>query len=653
MTSAPDFVAQSSELELPKTLADHALQQLRARILGSEALTVLTDPVGVISWLSPQCDRVLGQNAEALVGTELTALIHPDHADAFRRSWWEESAAAGTPREVRARDREGSPRWLAHQALRILEAGQCVALHHTLRDLTERKQLEGELEGAEWKFRAIFEQGPIAVAYHRMVYDAAGTPVDYLFLEANQQYLNLTGVDPRGKLVTVAFPGIERDPGFDWIGTFGRVARTGETVRFEQHLQVNDRWYDCVGYQYRPDHFVAAFIEITERKRLEARQLETQLQLAHSRKMDAIGQLAGGIAHDFNNMLTGIMGAADVLDTIRAGDPVAREMTSTILLAAERAAQLTSKLLAFGRKTPLQLAPVAVDRILDDAVTLLTRTIDKACDINVVREAKNTTVQADPSLLQNIFLNLGVNAAHAMPDGGRLTISTRNVELDESYCSASRFDLTPGAYLEVEVRDTGCGIAPENLPRVFEPFFTTKEQGKGTGLGLAAVYGSVLDLHGSVSVYSEVGVGTAFTLHLPLCSEVEAPATGSASIIPGSGCVLVIDDEEFIRRTAQAMLERMGYSVIVAENGAVGVECFAAHRSEVRLVLLDLIMPVLSGRETFKRLREIDPTVTVVVSSGFSKDSELSELRAQGVAGFLRKPYRLSELSQVLAEVRA
>ncbi len=676
--------AQSPAPEVPTSIAkwqvaagDARVSELRFRALFdcSEEGIVLHARDGRIVGANPAAERILGRSCAQLLesssaaeewnavdedGTPISGSEHPT------------VVTVRTGKPVRgfvmgiAVPGSAERQWLMVSSALIgtAETPDDGVVFASFIDITERKRAENEIREqkllieqslesvleAEWKFRALFEKGPLAVAYHRMIYDAAGKPCDYEFLDANEKYIELTGIDPRGKTVLQAFPGIELDP-FDWIGTFGHVASSGETIRFEQYLEPNQRWYDCVGYQYRPDHFVAAFIEITERKKLELRQKQIEADLAQSRKMDAIGQLAGGIAHDFNNMLAGILGAADLLDFRETLDDDARQQVHTIIRAAERAAELTSKLLAFSRRTALQLAPIDVGNVLADAITLLSRTVDRKCVIELHRQAKLAVVNADASLLQNAFINLGVNAAHAMPGGGTLTFTVTDVTLDQAYCSNSRFDLKPGPHVEIEIRDTGCGIPPENLARIFEPFFTTKEQGRGTGLGLAAVYGAIQDMHGAISVYSEVGTGTVFHLCLPLSDQVAVQQEPQLEPVRGNGTILIVDDEEFVRVTAQSMLEQLGYQTMTADNGAVAVELLAQNPGCIALVILDMIMPVMSGREAFARLRQLEPNLPIVISSGFSKDEELQQLRQQGLSGFIRKPYRMSALSSLLADI--
>jgi PAS domain S-box-containing protein len=384
--------------------------------------------------------------------------------------------------------------------------------------------------------------------------------------------------------------------------------------------------------------------DITERKELED-------QLRHSQKMDAIGVLAGGVAHDFNNMLAGIMGAAEI---IKGNSKLNEEDTSyidMIILSSTRAADLTSKLLAFSRKGKLLSSSVDVHSIIKDSVRLLEGSIDKKIRINRVIKAENYLVIGDNSQLQNLLMNLCINASQAMPDGGEITISTRNLILDKIYCQASPFDLSPGEFMEIEVRDTGYGIPHENLQKIFEPFFTTKDQGKGTGLGLSAVYGIVKKHHGAISVYSEPDTGTVFHILLPGSEEKADPIAGNESIKKGTGLVLLVDDEAFIRITAKSMLESMGYEVLLAENGKAGVDLFEKEYKKIDLVLLDMVMPVMNGQEAYEKMKQIDGDVKVIISSGFSKPDDINELRKSGLAGFIRKPYFKVELSQLVADV--
>ncbi|MDH3345961.1 MAG: response regulator, partial [Kiritimatiellaceae bacterium] len=292
----------------------------------------------------------------------------------------------------------------------------------------------------------------------------------------------------------------------------------------------------------------------------------------------------------------------------------------------------------------------SVHAIVNDAVGILKNTIDKKISITVKTEASADEATGDSSGIQNAILNLGINASHAMPDGGSLQISTRNVSLDDTYCTISTFDLIPGDYIEIEIKDNGSGIAPQNLDRIYEPFFTTKKQGEGSGLGLAAVYGTVQDHHGAITVYSEKDTGTVFHLYLP-CSEKKKPNTPSKSeVIMGKGTILLVDDEDALLAIGKMTLEHLGYQVLQASNGAEARDLFREKHREIDLVIMDMIMPVMNGKDAFLEMKKIDPDCKVIIASGFSKSENLDELRDAGLAGFILKPFRSVALSQLIAE---
>lgn len=382
--------------------------------------------------------------------------------------------------------------------------------------------------------------------------------------------------------------------------------------------------------------------------------LKLQEQLIQSQKMDAIGQLAGGVAHDFNNILGGILGAAELL-YIDQNMPVLKrkEFLELIINTAKRGAGLTRQLLTFSRKGLGTHAPVNCADVITEAVAILRQTIDKTITITInYNQCASSEIIGDPSLLESVFLNLGINASHAMQNGGSLTFTLSNRELDQTDTIHGQFKLAPGSYLSVAVEDTGCGMSAEVKKHIFEPFFTTKEQGKGTGLGLSAVYGAVRAHNGAVTIYSEEGTGTIVTLYFPLTKNPrQAGTTAEHCSVRGTGTVLIVDDEEIIRRTAKAILESLGYQAITASDGREGLEILKSRGDEIDLILLDMIMPVMGGRETFKQMRHFKPDLKILVSSGFSQDTTLSEMKTIGLNGFIRKPYNQYELSHAVAEI--
>jgi two-component system cell cycle sensor histidine kinase/response regulator CckA len=319
-----------------------------------------------------------------------------------------------------------------------------------------------------------------------------------------------------------------------------------------------------------------------------------------------------------------------------------------ILNGTRRAADLTEKLLAFSRKRKLRTTALDLHQTVREAIALLRRSIDRNIRIKTRFEAASGAINGDPTLLQNAFLNLAVNARDAMPEGGLLTFATRDVELGAD--DPANPDLPPGRYVEVTVRDTGVGMAPEVLEKVFEPFYTTKPVSKGTGLGLATVYGTVQEHHGAVQVQSRPGQGTTVRILLPRESRVlPAAPPPSDEVVRGEGLVLVVDDEELVRGMAEGQLRSLGYEVLLAADGAEALDLYREHGESIDVVLLDLVMPVLGGRETLQRLREMDPRARVVVSSGFDLEGAFDEVMDMGAISFLAKPYRQAALSQVVA----
>ena len=389
--------------------------------------------------------------------------------------------------------------------------------------------------------------------------------------------------------------------------------------------------------------------DISERRQLEQR-------LRQSEKMKAIGQLAGGVAHDFNNQLTGVSGYADlVLDRLR-GDPRAEHYIEQIQLAVRRASSLTHQLLTFAREDNQRSEVIDLHAIVTEALGILERSIDRRIRIERHFSAETASVEGDSSRLQSAILNLALNARDAMPNGGTLRISSENVVLDAEFCRRETLPIEPGAYVALEVGDDGHGMPRDVLDRIFEPFFTTKEKGHGTGLGLSAVYGAVKSHKGTINVHSEVGKGTVVRLYFPAAQKNAKTAASPESTIlrlPREMHVMVVEDEDPLRRLAEILLKSLGCHVTSFENGARAVEYFRDSSRSVDLILLDMCMPVMDGKETFSELRRIDPRAKVIVASGYSLAGDAQHLLASGAKGFMQKPYRKATLAEKLAEVLA
>lgn len=505
-------------------------------------------------------------------------------------------------------------------------------------------ELNERLSNSEDYFRALFESVPDAVAvfcgddlveanhwYRELFQVLHGVHPSPLALMPACQPDGANSIDMMRRLAEAARSGSVQRCAWFAQRLDGTTFETELTLRFCRH---RDR-----------DLLITIYRDLTEMRTVEE-------ALHQARKLDALGQLAGGVAHDFNNMLSAILSGADLLlDQMQ--DEGQRKLAGTIRSAAEKAAQLTSQLLAFARKGKILSSPTDMHRTIREVVDLLERTIDRRISVELRLEAPEAIVIGDPAQLQNALLNLGVNARDAMPEGGQITLTTALVTLDGEACRQGSFQVEPGPYLQIAVEDTGCGIAEGDLHRIFDPFFTTKAMHKGTGLGLSSLFGTMVSHRGAVAVESRLGTGTRFLLHLPLVAGAVVEAPSSAPVPSGTGKVLVIDDEDLVRSTTALALESLGYEVRAEGDALAALDYFREHGREIDVVLVDLVMPRMSGTQTAEALWAIDPSATIVLVSGFSRHGEVEALLARGARGFLQKPLVRRELGELLARIVA
>jgi PAS domain S-box-containing protein len=386
-------------------------------------------------------------------------------------------------------------------------------------------------------------------------------------------------------------------------------------------------------------HFIAVKQDITER-------LELEDQLRRTQRLESIGQLTGGIAHDFNNLLTVIMGNAELLADALIDQPRLKLLAEMVVQGAQRGSDLTGRLLAFARKQPLEPKSVDINALIARLDQMLARVMGEDIEIRSVPGQTLWLARIDAGQLEDALLNLAINARDAMPDGGRLTIETGNIELDQDYAD-SHSEVTPGDYVLVAVSDTGCGIARELFDRVFEPFFSTKEKGRGTGLGLAMVYGFIKQSGGHVSLYSEVGEGTTVKLYLPRMTDpdaVTAEPPEEHPVGPVDATILLVEDDAMVRAYVQAQLENLGYRVLAAADGQRAL-AILRQREDIDLLFTDIVMPGgMNGRELADAAKALKPDLKVLFTSGYTENAIVHHGRLDDGALLLGKPYRRAEL---------
>jgi two-component system CheB/CheR fusion protein len=509
-----------------------------------------------------------------------------------------------------------------------------------------RAAVELELRESESRYRAIFETAVDAI----IVSDQHGIIQE--FSRAAETMTGYRAAELIGQNMRVLLPpAMRHEPErhtarYLWTIKELEVCRKDGSV-FPAHLSIAEWW--AGGYR----HFTGILRDLSAQHREQVERTKLEAQLHQAQKMEAIGNLTGGMAHDFNNMLGVIIGNIDLLRDLKADDPEIDELTREALDAAFRGADLTRGLLAFARQQPLRPQHVEVNALVSGITRLLRRTIGEDIEISLDLAAELWPVVVDPAQLEASLTNLATNARDAMADGGRLMIVTANRTLDADY-AAQHAEVTAGGYVMLEVSDTGCGMTPEVMRRIFEPFFTTKGRDKGTGLGLSMVFGFIKQSGGHIGVYSEPGIGTTFRLFLPRTAEDGRKVEESAATIPlphGRGeSVLVVEDNEALRRVVTRQLGELGYRVLAAQNAAAGLELL--DRQSIDLLLTDIVMPGgINGRELAHRARQRWPEIKIVFTSGFS------EARLNGDAGLLAactpllsKPYRKEDLASAARE---
>jgi PAS domain S-box-containing protein len=522
-------------------------------------------------------------------------------------------------------------------------------------EIKERRQTETALRESEKNYRSLYDKSKQEEELYVSLLNASPDAIVVYNMQGEVKYLNPAFTDIFGwcfeelKGRRIPFvPDSEMEASmkivFDLI-EHGTPCSGFETKRLTKDARTIDisisgsRYHDSVG---NPSGMLSILRDISETKKLEA-------QVQHAQRMEAIGTLAGGIAHDFNNLLMGIQGRTSLLlSEVQPHDPGydhLKEIEAHVVASTD----LTRQLLGFARGGKYQVKPLSVNAIVAKTTSMFGRTRKEIkIDHDMASDIWNT--EADQSQIEQVLLNLYVNAWQAMPDGGHLHISTVNCEIDREF--AQSLNLEEGRYVCIKVADTGIGMDEETQLRIFDPFFTTKERSRGTGLGLSSAYGIIRNHGGIITVDSTIGRGSTFLLYLPASDQpLLDEAIEEDLVLMGTGTVLLVDDEKIILDVGQALLQKIGYKVIVARNGQEALEMYRRHQSQIDVVILDMIMPEMAGDVTYEYLKALDNKVKVLLSSGYSIDGHAQRIMDKGCNGFLQKPFNIKELSQKLKSI--
>ncbi len=614
----------------------------------------ITDEVGVILFTNPALDEMFGYEAGALVGQSVSVLsaLSDERTTARIREVIGRLRAKGSWRgQFSNRKKDGTEFFTtATISAAEIEGALCwICIHQ---DVTDRLQAERALRESEQRYRILFE-----VARDSIFLLDPGPDGELIIVDTNDAACRMHGYQREeliGKPITLL------DVPADAAAASERAARVleGETVLFEAlHVRKDGSVFpvevvaQAIMVDGRPMiHGVDR--DISDRKHAEEETRILHEQLRHTQKMDSLGTLAGGVAHDMNNILGTVMMLSSTLATEMDASSRQQEDLHEILSACERGRDLTRNLLGFARKGRYLNVPFDLNKLVIDVEQLLSRTISKKITTDLVLQPDIAKVKGDPGQVQHAMMNLCLNATEAMAGFGTLTITTANVELDAMQLSSQGLMLQPGPFVRLEVTDTGSGMDAQTAARIFDPFFTTKAEGRGRGLGLSMVYGTMSNHGGMVSVHSVVGTGTTMTLHLPAIASgaSEAPRALRESV-EAAGSVLLVDDEQMVRHAAGRLLEAMGYKVVVADGGVEAMKLAREHIGGLTLVILDLIMPEMDGAETLRALKKEFPDLPVLLSSGYTRASVSDGLMAAGAAGFIEKPFDRKQLAAHLDRI--
>ena len=612
--------------------------RFRALVENSPDVIMTLDAEGTVLFINYTLPHL---NVEDVTGTSVFDYLEPAHAERYKQTI-DEVFATGASRSLELP--AAGPSWWftrVNPIKGLLKDGgnEVEAVLVIATDITERKCADEALKESENKFRALAETTTAAI----FMFQGAA------MLYANPAAARITGYSD-AEILRMSFWDVIHPNDRELVKQRGLTRQEGAEVpsRWEVQLQTKSgeaRWVDYVGslFEYRGKPAVlGTAVDITDRKRAERERRHLEAQVQHAQKLESLGVLAGGIAHDFNNLLTGILGSASLAIMKVSDDSPAKQQLERILTAAEKAAELTNKMLAYAGKGRFVMGPLDLNQLVEEVIPVVTTSISQKTTLRRSFAENLPYIEADKTQIQQVAMNLITNASEAFEGReGEILVRTGALEARANPYSSE----TPVAQVFLEVSDTGSGMDVETREKIFDPFFTTKFTGRG--LGLAAVQGIVRAHGGSIRVESKPHRGTTFTVLFPAASRRASSILDEVEAQParnGAGTILVIDDEDSVRDVARVAFEESGFAVLEANDGHDALEIFRERSVEIAAVLLDLSMPRMSGEETLTALRGVRPDVCVVLTSGYSEQELSAKFAGQGLAGFVQKPFRASEL---------
>jgi two-component system cell cycle sensor histidine kinase/response regulator CckA len=639
------FVVQN-QLVVSSRELEKNLSLLRGITEGTTDAVFVKDLHGHYVMINSAGGRFLGRSTKEVIGRNDVELFNPEEGrEIMKRD--REVVQSGTMQTYEESATSGgvARTYLSNKGPFRDPSGEVVGLLGICRDITDRKRVEEEIHKSEQRLRGHVEHTPLAVIEWDLEFRVAS------WNPAAERIFGYSREEAIGQHASFTVPPNFREQvdrvWHDLLAQKGGARSTNDNITKDGRT-ISCEWYNTplIDDSGRVLGVASLVQDVTERVVLEDR-------LRQSQKMEAVGRLAGGVAHDFNNLLTVILGYTQLLmDGLPPGSRMA-EGTAQIKSAADRAAGITRQLLAFSRKQVRSPRLIDLNNVMLNLDTMLRRLIGEDIEVFTVPATDLGTVKADPGQIEQVLMNLALNARDAMPNGGKLTLETSNIQLDETYAHEHQ-PVEPGRYVMLAVSDTGVGMSPETLAHIFEPFYTTKEPGKGTGLGLSTVYGVVKASGGYVWVYSELGQGTTFKIYLPRVDQPAQPLSGEnrpSGIQRGTETILLVEDDPQLNQLASSVLAHCGYRVLTAANPEEGLAVCRNHPHEIHLLVTDVVMPKMNGRQLAEEVARIRPSVKLLYVSGYTSNAIVHYGVLDAGLWFLPKPFSLAALVAKVREV--